>query len=742
MEQAILRKLTEILRRAGDRGASRRELNALVRLRPKNRGRLESAIRSLERQGQIVDTGDRLYLSQHCPGRDAVVTRLNRTYGFARFTDTPDSSPAQEVFIPGRYFLGALPGDTVRIIPLPQRGDKPEGKIVRILQEGDSTFTATLLRENGEWLLRPDRMMRYDFPVSAREADKAREGDKVLCRVTHRGTSHAEHQFCILQSYGDAQTAVHCAQAILDLNGISVSFSPEAEAEAERLCRFGITESDLKNRLDLRDACIFTIDSADSKDLDDAVSLEKTSSGYELSVHIADVSHYVRAGSALDEAAFHRGTSIYFADRVVPMLPRALSNGICSLNPGEDRLAFSCRMQFDRQGNLLHSEFHKSVIRSRVKGVYREINALLDGTASPEIGQKYAPMADMLADMKELAGILSGNRMRRGAPEIDTTECRILLDAHSHAVGVEPRARGISETMIEEFMLAANESAARFARTRGLPFVYRVHEPPAPDRLEQLRTVLEALGLPCAAIREGVPAGVLADLLRQTRGTPVYSIVNQNVLRSMAKAKYLERPIGHYGLVLEDYAHFTSPIRRYPDLSIHRILTDALNGRSVSVLMSRYAAFAAESARQSSATELTAMQLERECDGCYLAEYMRDHRGETFDGILSSLAPQGIYVELPNGIEGLVPVSNLPEGDYDFSGPIECVNHATGQRWRIGDRVRVLCVQADVPSGNIDFQFVSEPAPAPGDPAGRSASEASDPDHRRAVRPAVQEHLS
>lgn len=677
------------------------ELAEFCRISPKRRRDFNECLKRLSAKGTIIELGIRFYHRDFLELREAVVTRLHRTFGFARFSDDET-----EVFIPGKYFMGALPNDRVLVTPIPSRGEGAEGKIVKILEEGDAQFTGILLREGGSWFVRPDRLVRCDFPLYRDQTGEAHEGDKVLCKVVKRGTDHSSHHIQVIASYGDAQTAVHCAQAILDLSGVPQAFSEAALEQAAFLSGQGIRAEEGEDRLDLREEILFTIDSADSKDLDDAVSVKRTADGYELGVHIADVSHYVKQGSPLDRDAFERGTSIYFADRVIPMLPKELSNGICSLNPNEDRLAFSCIMQVSEEGELMDFTFRKSIIRSRVKGVYKEINRLLEGRAEEDIRQKYDGLIDSLFLLRDLAHILTARKRKRGAPEIETSESYILLDENSHVVDVLPRTRGESEVMIEEFMLLANEAAATLARAEGIPFVYRVHEPPAPEKLDTLRETLSALGIQTAKVKTGMPASVLSELLAQAKGKPFYPIVNTIALRSMSKAKYFEQPIGHYGLALQNYAQFTSPIRRYPDLMLHRILSELANGKSAGRIKARFESIVPAAARQSTNTELTAMTLERDCEGCYKAEYMRSRIGQEFDGVISSLASHGIYVELPNTIEGLIRPEALPDGEYDFDGILEYRHLQTGKTYRIGDSIRVVCTGADVNSGNIDFAVV------------------------------------
>ncbi|MEG2597579.1 MAG: VacB/RNase II family 3'-5' exoribonuclease, partial [Oscillospiraceae bacterium] len=387
---------------------------------------------------------------------------------------------------------------------------------------------------------------------------------------------------------------------------------------------------------------------------------------------IADVSYYVRANTPLDEEAMRRGTSIYYANKVVPMLPKELSNGICSLNPNAERLAFSAIMTLSKDGKLMGYEFKKTVICSRVKGVYAEVNEILNGTADDSILKKYKDVLSMIPLMKELKDILGHNRKVRGAPDIDTAESKLILDENDWIIDIVPRKRGEAELIIEEFMLTANEAAATLAKKQEIPFVYRVHEFPDQDRLTTLHETLQALGIPTKEMVGDVPAKVLSDILDEAKGKPCYPIVSRQVLRSMAKAKYCELPLGHYGLVLENYAQFTSPIRRYPDLTIHRILSDLVTkNRTIPEIKKTYGEYVKTSAAHSSATEIAAVRVERDCEDCYKAEYMESHIGETFDGLIASATSFGFYVSLANTVDGLVRAESLPDGQYQFDGLME-----------------------------------------------------------------------
>lgn len=698
MNQRLAERILSALYNAGRSGMRFADLMQRCRVTRSTQGEFRTCLKTLEQENKITDTRFMLFHNEAAGICEAVVSRLSRTFGFVRRT-----SDEVEIFVPGKFFMGAMVGDRVMVAPIPPRGVSPEGQIVRILEYGRAEFTGVMLMEEGVPYVKPDGMIKFPLRLATQDLGPAKPGDKIRCTIARRGKTHAEHIARVLQAYGDGQTAVHCAEAILDLNGIQREFPAMVEDEAKALSARGLSPQDYDGRSDLRELPIFTIDSAESKDLDDAISISRTDSGYLLGVHIADVSHYVRAGQPLDTEAFRRGTSIYFADRVIPMLPKELSNDICSLNPDEDRLAFSCFIDLSKDGELTDYRFEKSVIRSRVKGVYKEINTILDGTADDAVNQKYEGLTESVFLMKELADILTANKRRRGAPEIETSESYIVLDENSVAVDIRPRTRGASEVMIEEFMLTANEAAAAFAKKRRIPFVYRVHEPPTEDKLDNLHDALKALGQPTTDIKPGLPAKVLAETLERAKGEPTFPLINVLVLRSMSKAKYYEEPLGHYGLVLEDYAQFTSPIRRYPDLTIHRILSELVEGAPAELLQNRYHSFVPKAAQQSTATEINAMTLERQCDDCYKAEYMKGHLGEEFDGYISGLAPHGVYVELPNTVEGLIKNEDLPEGEYDRNEMITLKNLTTGMVYRIGDPMKIRVAAVDVSTGKIDF---------------------------------------
>ena len=682
--------------------ASRKQLKAAtlaVKCRAKRSpAAYQAALNNLLQDGVLLEQKDSYVLCDRESCFKAKVTRLAGTFGFV--TDAMGTV----YFVPGKYLLGSMPGDRVLCRYLPGHGEgEPEAEVLSVLEESpDAKLSGVIVPTEEGLRLQPDRMqmeLRIDYEESVPYAI----GDKVLCVLTSRGRKHMDHHVRVVLNFGSADTASHCMAASIASQNIPVEFPDEVLHEAEKLAQFGITEFDLQDRLDLRSECVFTIDGADSKDMDDAVSVTKQKDGsYTLGVHIADVSHYVRANSPLDKEAFLRGTSIYYANQVIPMLPPALSNGICSLNSGEDRLTISAILHISPEGDLLNAKFQKSVICSVVRGIYGECNSILDGSANPEIVEKYAPVTETLHLLDELTEKLEHTRIRRGAPELESTESTLLLDENGVCVGLSPVKRGRSECIIESCMLAANEAAARLARTAQIPLVYRVHEAPSPERIANLKEIIVRLGGTLPAFSEASPRDI-QNILDAYRKEIWFPVVNALTLRSMAKARYSDSPLGHFGLALRDYAHFTSPIRRYPDLCVHRILTDYLAGSSRDWMEKRYATFTGNAALHSSDTELRAVQVEREAFNCYAAEYMRAHISEAFSGVITSVTDFGVYVTLNNHAEGLYHIHDMPEGEYEIEEGWFLKNTLTGEVLRLGDSIEVICAKSDVASGHIDL---------------------------------------
>lgn len=696
-------KIETALKKQGKKGFPFAELRRRVRVKPTQYREFDVALREMVSAGKVLLRRGRYVLTQAVQSVPGVIVKVAGTFGFAKLEDE------SEVFVPGRFLMGALPGDKVLLATQKSDGKSPEGQVLKILSYGASTFTGKLIQtDTGEYAVAADSLVRDPIVLEDFRRGDAEVGDKILAEVAHRGKRHSEHRAKLVASFGSSDQAACCARALLEAAGISNEFPIAVNDRAEVLNRRGIRERDLAYRTDLRNECIFTIDGADSLDLDDAVSIQKYEDSYVLGVHIADVSHYVRYQSEIDEEAFQRGTSIYYANHVVPMLPKALSNGICSLNPKEDRLALSAIITLDRSGALIDFDFQKTIIRSRVKGVYDEVNALFDGTASDAVREKYQDVYEKLLLMKELTELRIQKRTERGTPDILSDESKIIVNEQEEAVDIKPRVSGFSQRLIEEFMLLANESAAMAGKMKELPFVYRVHEPPTEEKIDTLNYTLTHLGLQTRNLSQHVKPKALAEILEKVKGTNLQTVINVQVLRTMSKAKYSENPIGHYGLALENYAHFTSPIRRYPDLMVHRVLSALLTGDTPEELKRKYKKYAPRAAKQSTETEMNAMKLERSCEDCYKAEYMRAHIGEELDGFISGVAPHGIYVQLPNTVEGMIRIEALPDGQYEFDQIMEYREVLSGKHYRIGDPMRVQCVKTDVNSGQIDFVPVSE----------------------------------
>lgn len=636
------------------------------------------------------------------------LVKLAARFGFASRDDGTG-----DIFIPGRALHGAMPQDKilVKLFDRPRVEGSSEGEVLEVTVPNNRFAGTVALSDDGRLCVEPDGCRDVKFLLAKQGSEGVHLGDKVGFLITHRGERHSDHRAAVVEKFGSSDYASECSKAILYGRNVRQEFPEDVLEEARAYDNAVIDQAEAAKRLDLRAIPIFTIDSAETKDIDDAISLQKLADGYELGVHIADVSHYVRPGSALDTEAFERATSIYYADKVIPMLPTQLSNGICSLNQGEERLAFSCLMRLDEQGNISSYKFVKTVICSRVKGVYKEINALLapeEGADLSELQAKYAPVADQLPVMDELYRKRMELRKKRGGMDIESTEAKFIMDENGRCIDIVKRERGTSECMIEEFMLLANQCAANAGRTNKVPFVYRVHEAPDAEKMEKLSATLLACGLN-AKFKNPIPTQLeLAALLDETRGQPIQIPVHTGILRSMQKARYAPQPLGHYGLVLADYAHFTSPIRRYPDLAIHRILSELLLGASANQLNADFGEFAQRASEQSSKQEVAAVRIERDVEDLYKAEYMHSRLGEVYMGTVAGITPRGIFVELENTVEGFVPAAQLCKGEPQVIDGVSMLDPLTGRSWMLGTSMKIRVAGADVALGRVDFEYMVE----------------------------------
>lgn len=655
------------------------------------------ALRSLKDRRMILL--DREHNAKLIPvGEDveATLVSLSKNFGFAR----PDSG-GDDIFIHGSALQGALVGDKIIVGDIRKDDRGPSGRVRRIVEHkpAQTTGTVSITDEGIEFI--PDNAIRYNLRMRERDLNGAKNGDKVMASLEqdYRGDwAYAS----VKKVFGSGRTARVCADAIVEQYGIPHVFPQEVLDEAERVGNEPISDEEYAKRLDLRGEPIFTIDSKDAKDLDDAISVKRTDFGYTLGVHIADVSHYVKEGSAIDEEAINRGTSVYFADRVIPMLPEVLSNGACSLNAGTDKLAFSALIELDKEGHITKYDFKKTIINSKVRGVYSEVNEILDGTASEEILNKYAPVMESLMSAKELADILKANSAARGTMELDSGESKFILDENGICIDIMPRVSGEAEQLIEQMMVTANIAAAKFSLDHKLPFLYRVHGTPDPKRVEELVTLLQLVGVPCKEIVKPNPETQdFAAILDRVRGLPCETLVSQRLLRTMEKARYSTEETGHFGLALSDYSHYTSPIRRYPDTSIHRVLSAFVEGMPAEEVRRRYAQFCETSAAESSRNEIRALIAERDAEDCYMAEYMSQHIGEHFEGTVSGVTMRGVFVRLENSVEGFVSLDAFEGEDFVYDGLI--TQRSPKRELTIGTPLPIIVASAYVATGKVDF---------------------------------------
>lgn len=635
-----------------------------------------------------------------------VLVKLGKNFGFVNREDGEG-----DIFIPGRFLMGAMTGDRVLVekFAKPRVEGSDEGQVVAVVEK-HQRFVGSVQRIEGRLMFVPDVCPTMQMNIQRGSEGGAKDGDKVAVDILRRGMRHDGHVVAVVMRFGSADDAKQCARAMLYAQDIHRTFPKEVQAAADAFENAVVSEADMAGRLDLRDLPIFTIDSAETKDIDDAVSVRTTEDGFELGVHIADVSHYVKPGTELDQEAFHRGTSVYYADQVIPMLPKQLSNGVCSLNEGVERLAFTCMMRLDKGGNLQGYRFAKSVIRSRVKGVYSELNQIFAGETTPELDAKYAEVSAAFPAMQELYQLRKKLRKERGCMDIESGECKLILDENGRCVDLAKRTQGVAEAMIEEFMLLANQSSAHYARVKQAPFVYRVHEEPNGEKLERLHALLQSCGINDHFAGEVPTQKELSAILDSVRDTPYEKIIHTGMLRCMAKARYEEKPKGHFGLVLEDYSHFTSPIRRYSDLAIHRVLTEMVQNVPGGELQQRYGQFVADASKQASEREVIAMQIERGAEDCYKAEYARNHLGESYLGVISGVTQRGVFVELDNSLEGFVPAASLTPTGTQLTEGVRLFDPVSGKSWSLGDEIAVTIVRASVNMGKVDFEPAAEGA--------------------------------
>lgn len=617
----------------------------------------------------------------------------------------------EDIFIPESDTGTAMHQDKVRIII---RDDKKEGKrqegvVVKVLERGMPEIVGTYqLNRDFGFAISDNPKFSKDIFIPRKEAAGIKNGDKVIVVITDYGSGNKNPEGKIKENLGNIRTPGTDILAIVKSFGIPSEFPEKVMKQAQRVPDH-VLDADRDGRLDLRHLQTVTIDGEDAKDLDDAISLTKEGDIYHLGVHIADVSNYVQYNSALDREALKRGTSVYLADRVVPMLPERLSNGICSLNQGEDRLALSCLMDINEKGKVVSHQIAETVINVNERMCYTDVKNILEDT-DEEAKKRYEALIPMFFMMKELSGILRNSRHHRGSIDFDFPESKIILNAAGKAIDVKPYEANVATKIIEDFMLMANETVAQEYCTEEIPFVYRTHDNPDPEKVESLLTLLHNQGVKIQKAKEEITPKEIQQIIESIEGLPNEAMISRLVLRSMKQAKYTTECSGHFGLAAKYYCHFTSPIRRYPDLQIHRIIKDNLRGRLMREgRTEHYAEILDEVARQSSVCERRADEAERESDKLKKAEYMSYHLGEEFEGIISGVTGWGLYVELPNTVEGLVHVNTLRDDYYVFDQEsYELRGEMTKKVYKLGDKVSVRVADADKMLKTVDFELVSD----------------------------------
>jgi ribonuclease R len=660
----------------------------------------------MEEKGFIVRTRSNRYgLPEKMNLLRGKVTGHARGFAFVK----PEEPGIDDIFLPPTELNGALHGDTVLVrISSESSGSRREGTVVRIVERGTKEVVGTYTESKSFGFVIPDdKRIVSDIFIPKNASMGAVEGHKVVVRITAYPQNRMSAEGEVIQILGHKNDPGVDILSVIHKHGLPQMFPADVLEQANNVPD-EIDEADLKDRRDLRGEMIVTIDGADAKDLDDAVTVTKLPNGnYKLGVHIADVSHYVKEGSPIDREAAERATSIYLVDRVIPMIPHRLSNGICSLNPKVDRLTLSCEMEITSNGEVVNHEIFQSVIKTTERMTYFDVNRILEDE-DEELIERYKPLVPMFKDMAELASILRDKRMRRGAIDFDFKEAKVLVDEEGHPTDVVLRERSTAEKLIEEFMLAANETVAEHFHWLNVPFIYRVHEDPKEDKLERFFQFITNFGYVVKGKANDIHPRALQQVLEMVQGQPEEMVISTVMLRSMKQARYDEKSLGHFGLSTEFYTHFTSPIRRYPDTIVHRLIrTYLIEGKMDEKTQEEWREKLPGIAEHSSNMERRAVEAERETDELKKAEYMLDKIGEEYDGIISSVTNFGLFVELPNTIEGLVHVSYLTDDYYRYDEHhFAMIGERTGNVFRIGDEITVRVVNVNKDERSIDFEVV------------------------------------
>ena len=667
---------------------------------------LVKALVTLEEKGLVVRTRSNRYgLPEKMNLIKGKVSAHAKGFAFV----LPEDSSLDDVFIPPSELNTAMNGDTVLVrLSTESGGTKKEGAIIRIIERNIQKIVGTYTEtKNFGFVIPDDKKITNDIFIPKHAKNGAVEGHKVVVRLTSYPEGRMSAEGEVIEILGHKNDPGIDILSIIHKHGLPGDFPAEAMEQAGNTPDT-IDEKDLEGRRDLRDQTIVTIDGADAKDLDDAVTVTKLKNGhYKLGVHIADVSHYVTEGSPIDQEAYERGTSVYLVDRVIPMIPHRLSNGICSLNPKVDRLTMSCEMLINPQGQVVEHEIFQSVIKTTERMTYSDVNKILVDD-DEELKQKYEALVPMFKDMEDLAAILRGKRMERGAVDFDFKEAKVLVDEEGKAKDVVLRERSTAEKLIEEFMLVANETVAEHFHWMNVPFIYRIHEDPDQEKLQRFLEFVTTFGYVVKGTAGSIHPKALQSVLEEVRDRPEEVVISTVMLRSMKQAKYDPQSLGHFGLSTEFYTHFTSPIRRYPDLIVHRLIrTYLIQGKTDEATREKWAEKLPEIAEHTSNMERNAVDAERETDDLKKTEFMLDKIGEEFDGVISSVTNFGMFVELPNTIEGLVHVSFMTDDFYRYDEQhYAMIGERTGNVYRIGDEITVRVVDVNKDERNIDFEIV------------------------------------
>ena len=703
----IKNTLLEFMREEAYRPMDIQELVSVFDINPDEYRVFKKTLKTMEKEGLIFRTKkDKFALPERLGLITGKLQAHAKGFGFL----IPEAEGEKDVFIPSPFINGAMNGDRilVQITREDKNGKKREGEVIQILERANTKIIGVYEdSRNFGFVIAEDTRISQDIFISKKDRNGAKDGDIVVVEVTKWPEKRRSPEGVVKEVLGQKGDKGLDILTIIKKYGLPEEFPPKVQAFAE-----GIDEEiplkEYKRRKDLRDVRMVTIDGEDAKDLDDAVSIERLDNGrYRLGVHIADVTHYVREKNPLDKEALKRGTSVYLIDRVIPMLPKKLSNGICSLNPKVDRLTLSCIMVIDSTGKVLDHEIVESVIRTNERMTYTDVTKILRDN-DPELSKRYDYLLDDFKAMEELCGILYKKRTKRGAIDFEFEESKIILNEFGKPIDIKPYEREIANRIIEEFMLVCNETVAEYMFWSHLPFVYRIHEDPDNEKLEKFREFIYNLGYIVKWNGDVRPRN-LQEILDKVKGKKEETVVSTLLLRSMMRAKYSPECVGHFGLAAKYYCHFTSPIRRYPDLQIHRIIKEYINGKIDDERSKKLTALVDYAARQSTETENIATEAEREVDDLKKAEYMLDRLGEEFEGIVSSVTSFGMFVELPNTIEGLIHITALDDDYYVYDENHLCLmGERTKKVYRLGDFVKVRCSKVDIPNREIYFDMVED----------------------------------